>query len=58
MRYLEYLKDNIISIIIYLATLLLVFLTLNAFKIDISVNIIIISVLLISGISIITMNYY
>ena len=58
MKYLDYLKDNIISIIIYLATLLLVFLTLNAFKLDISVNIIIIVILLISGLSIITMNYY
>jgi len=58
MKYIEYLKDNIIGIIIYLSTVLLLFLMLNAFKIDITVNILTIIILLISGISIITINYY
>ena len=58
MKYKEYLKDNIISIIIYLITLLLIFLMLNAYKLDITVNILTIIILLISGISIITINFY
>ncbi len=58
MKYKDYLIDNIISIIIYLSTLLLIFLMLNAFKLDISVNIITIIILLICGISIVTINYY
>ena len=39
MKYIDYLKDNIISIIIYLMTSLMIFLLLNAFKLDITVNI-------------------
>ena len=58
MKYIEYLKDNIIGIIVYLSTVLLLFLMLNAFKVDITVNILTIIILLISGISIITINYY
>ena len=58
MKYTEYLKDNIISIIIYLITIILLFLMLNAFKLDISVNILTTIILLISGISIITINFY
>ncbi len=58
MKYMNYLKDNILSIIIYLTTLLLIFLMLNAFKLDITVNIITIIILLVSGISIMTFNYY
>ena len=58
MKYTEYLKDNIISIIIYLSTIILLFLMLNAFKLDMSVNILTTIILLISGISIITINFY
>lgn len=58
MKYIDYLKDNIISIIIYLMTSLMIFLLLNAFKLDITVNILTTIILLISGISIITMNFY
>ena len=58
MKYSEYLKDNIISIIIYLSTIILLFLMLNAFKLDMSVNILTTIILLISGISIITINFY
>ena len=41
MKYIDYLKDNIISIIIYVGTCLLIFLMLNAFKLDVSVNVLI-----------------
>lgn len=58
MKYKDYFKDNIIGIIIYLSTVLLLFLMLNAFKIDITVNVLTTIILLISGISIITINYY
>ena len=58
MKYVEYIKDNIIAIIIYLSSLLLVFLMLNAFKLDIKVNILTIIILIICGSSIITINYY
>ena len=58
MKYKDYLKDNVISIIIYLITIILLFLMLNAFKLDISVNILTTIILLISGISIITINFY
>ena len=58
MKYKDYLKDNIISIIIYLITIILLFLMLNAFKLDMSVNILTTIILLISGISIITINFY
>ena len=58
MKYKDYFKDNIIGIIIYLSTVLLLFLMLNAFKIDITVNVLTTIILLISGISIISINYY
>ena len=58
MKYTDYLKDNIISIIIYLITIIFLFLMLNAFKLDMSVNILTTIILLISGISIITINFY
>ena len=58
MKYIDYLKDNIISIIIYGITLLLIFLTLNAFKLDISVNLLTLFILLVCGFIIITYNYY
>ena len=58
MKYKDYLIDNIIGIIIYLSTVLLLFLMLNAFKLDITVNILTTIILLISGTSIITMNFY
>ena len=58
MKYKDYLIDNIIGIIIYLMTSLMIFLLLNAFKLDITVNILTTIILLISGTSIITMNFY
>ena len=57
MKYIDYLKDNFVEIIIYLITLLLIGLMLNAFKLDISVTILTIVILLISGISIILVNF-
>ena len=58
MKYIEYLKDNIISIIIYISTCFLIFLMLNAFKLDISVNILTIVILLLCGVSITLFNFY
>ena len=58
MKYIDYLKDNIISIVIYLITILLIFLMLNVFKLDISVNILTTVILLLCGISIITINFH
>ncbi len=58
MKYIDYLKDNIISIVIYLITILLIFLMLNVFKLDISVNILTTVILLLCGISIIIINYH
>lgn len=58
MKYIDYLKDNIISIFIYLITILLIFLMLNVFKLDISVNILTTVILLLCGISIITINFH
>ena len=57
MKYIDYLKDNIVEITIYLITLLLIGLMLNAFKLDVSVTILTIVILLISGISIILVNF-
>ncbi len=57
MKYIDYLKDNIIEIIIYLITLLFIGLILNAFKLDLSVTMLTIVVFIISGISITLVNY-
>ena len=57
MKYIDYLKDNIIEIIIYLITLLFIGLILNAFKLDLSVTELTIVVFIISGISITLVNY-
>ena len=58
MKYREYLKDNIISIILYLSTIILLFLMLNAFKLDVSVNLLVSIILLLCGISITVINFY
>ena len=58
MKYIDYLKDNIVSIIIYISTCFLIFLMLNAFKLDISVNILTIVILLLCGVSITLFNFY
>lgn len=57
MKYLEYVKDNIINIIIYLATMLLIFFILLAFKIQTFTTIIITTILLLNGIIIIIINF-
>ena len=57
MKYIDYLKDNIIEIIIYLITLLFIGLILNAFKLDLSVTVLTIVVFIISGIFISLVNY-
>lgn len=57
MKYREYLKDNLIGIIIYLSTIILIVLILNAFKMPIFVSIICFCIFIICGISIITISY-
>ena len=58
MKYIDYLKDNIVSIIIYVGTCLLIFLMLNAFKLDVSVNVLTMIILLLCGTSITLFNFY
>ena len=57
MKYIDYLKDNIISIIIYLITISLLFFMLNVFKLNISANILTLVILLIMGITISIINF-
>ena len=57
MKYRDYLKDNLINIIIYLSTIILIVLILNAFKMPIFVSIICFCIFIICGISIITISY-
>ena len=58
MKYIDYLKDNIISIIIYLITISLLFFMLNVFKLNISANILTLVILLIMGITISIINHF
>lgn len=57
MKFLEYIKDNIINIIIYSFTTILITLLLRAFKTATYVNIIIFTTLFLSGTSIIIFSY-
>ena len=57
MKYRDYLKDNLINIIIYLSTIILIVLILNAFKMPIYVSIICFCIFMVCGISIITISY-
>lgn len=57
MKYRDYLKDNLVDIIIYLSTIILIVLILNAFKMPIFVSIICFCIFIICGISIITISY-
>ena len=57
MKYRDYLKDNLVGIIIYLSTIILIVLILNAFKMPIFVSIICFCIFIICGISIITISY-
>ena len=57
MKYRDYLKDNLVGIIIYLSTIILIVLILNAFKMPIFVSIICFCIFMICGISIITISY-
>ena len=57
MKYRDYLKDNLVGIIIYLSTIILIVLILNAFKMPIFVSIISFCIFIICGISIITISY-
>ena len=57
MKYRDYLKDNLVGIIIYLSTIILIVLILNAFKMPIFVSIMCFCIFIICGISIITISY-
>lgn len=57
MRFLEYIKDNIINILVYLGTAIMISLILASFKLPIEVNIIIFSILVVCGSSIICANF-
>lgn len=57
MKFLKYVKDNILNILIYLGMVILIALLLGAFKIEIYINIVIFIVLLLNGIVIILLSY-
>ena len=57
MKYRDYLKDNLVGIIIYLSTIILIDLILNAFKMPVFVSIICFLLLIVCGLSIITISY-
>lgn len=57
MKFLEYLKDNILNIIIYLVTVILIVLMLVAFKLPTSANIITFVLLILNGSIILIANY-
>ena len=57
MKYTEYMKDNIINIIIYLITLILIMLMLNAFKMTIFAILLIMFIFLLNGIIILTFSF-
>ena len=58
MKFIDYLKDNVISILIYIITLALASFILVAFKLDYSVIIVLNILFIISGILIISLKYY
>lgn len=58
MKFLKYVKDNILNILIYFSTLILICLMLGAFKIKIYINITIFIILLFNGIVIILLSYF
>lgn len=58
MRFLNYLKDKIVSIIIYIITSIIICLILRAFKLNNDVTLIIFLILSINGLSILLLNYF
>ena len=58
MKFSKYVKDNIINIIIYITTVILIVLMLAAFKMPISANVAVFVIFIFSGIAIILNNYY
>lgn len=58
MKFIDFLKDNVISILIYIITLALASFVLVAFKLDYSVIIVLNILFIISGILIISLKYY
>ena len=58
MKFLKYLKDNIINIIIYIAVTIFIALMLSAFKVPIVANIITAVVLMSTGVIILLNNFY
>ncbi|MBQ8132790.1 MAG: sensor histidine kinase, partial [Bacilli bacterium] len=58
MKFIDFLKDNVISILIYIITLALASFILVAFKLDYSVIIVLNILFITSGILIISLKYY
>jgi len=58
MKFIDYLKDNVISILIYIFTLVLSSFMLAAFKLDYSVILVLNILFIISGIFIVSLKYY
>ena len=58
MKFLKYVKDNILNILIYFSTLILICLMLGSFIIKIYINITIFIILLFNGIVIILLSYF
>ena len=58
MKLINYLKDKVVSIIIYLFMVILIYLILRVFNLDISIILVIVFILLLNGLLLILINYF
>lgn len=58
MKLINYLKDKVVSIIIYLLMVILIYLILRVFNLDISIILVIVFILFINGLLLILINYF
>lgn len=58
MKLINYLKDRVVSIIIYLFMVILIYLILRVFNLDISIILVIVFILFINGLLLILINYF
>lgn len=58
MKLINYLKDKVVSIIIYLFMVILIYLILRVFNLDISIILVIVFILFINGLLLILINYF
>ena len=56
MKYIDYLKDNVINIIIYISTIIFIMLILNIFNVNIYAIIIIFILFIVCGFLLITVS--